>query len=349
MRILLIGAPGSTHCIAPLQRAGEQIVGFVMSRSGKHRAAPQGRLVEILFMLARLWVILEVGILRRVPVYQTSSVRDPVFMRWVTSLNPDLIVIFSCNQIIPEEIITLPRCGCINVHPSLLPKYRGAHPHFWVLVKGEAVTGVTVHYVDVGVDSGDIVIQQVLPIHPRDTMFSLNERLNQLGARLLVKAVQSIRNGTAPRIPQDHARASYFPPLRRKVGLINWEAPAPEIIRLIRTLNPKPGQLRNPKHLLRYLRLKLRPYTYYGPTELEIKQATEWATDGKPRRPGQILSVRPGQGIAVATGDGTAILINRYRLKESHAGGGALQVGDVLGRMTSGKEVGDGARVEAAG
>lgn len=350
MKILLMGAPGSTNCIAPLRRAGEQIVGFVMAaKPRKHRAPRRGRLVKALFLLARFWAIFKVRVLHRIPVYQTSTVRDPTFVRLLANLNPDLIVLFSFNQIVPEGIIALPHLGCINVHPSLLPKYRGAHPHFWVLVKGQAVTGVTVHYVDAGVDTGDIIIQETLPIRPGETMFSLNDRLNRLGARLLVKAVQGIRDGTAPRIPQDHAEASYFPPVNRKVGLINWEASASEIIRLIRTLNPEAGQLRNPKHFLQSLRLKLKPYTYRGQTELDIKQAVELTTDGKIGRPGQVLSVLPGQGITVATGDGNAILITHYWLKKPHPDRLCLQVGDVLGLTASGKEVGDGVGAKTAG
>ncbi|RME45643.1 MAG: hypothetical protein D6791_10220 [Chloroflexi bacterium] len=115
-----------------------------------------------MFWLAKPWVILEVRVVHRIPVYQANTMQDPAFVRRLADLNPDLIVLFSFNLIIPEEIIKLPRFGCINVHPSLLPKYRGAHPHFWVLVKGETSTGVTVHYVDAGVDTGDIIIQDAV-------------------------------------------------------------------------------------------------------------------------------------------------------------------------------------------
>jgi methionyl-tRNA formyltransferase len=144
------------------------------------------------------------------------------------------------GQILPKEIIERPRRGCINVHPSLLPRYRGAAPLNWTIIRGEVQTGVTIMQMDEGMDSGDILLQEETPIGPCETVGELHDRLAVQGANLLIETIRMMEKGESRRVPQDHAAATFAPRLRKEDGLIRWEADARSIVRLIRGLSPSP-------------------------------------------------------------------------------------------------------------
>jgi methionyl-tRNA formyltransferase len=174
------------------------------------------------------------------PVLQPEKVRHPDFLETFRKLAPDLVVVAAFGQILPGEIIHGPREGCINIHPSLLPKYRGAAPINWALIRGEEITGVTIMRMDEGVDSGDILLQEETPIGPEETFGELHDRLAIMGADLLRMALAMLLSGTLLPRPQDHSLATAAPRIGREECRIDWNRDACQIVSLIRGLSPVP-------------------------------------------------------------------------------------------------------------
>jgi len=174
-------------------------------------------------------------------VLQPEKVRDQAFLKTFRELAPELVVVAAFGQILPPEILHGPRLGCINIHPSLLPKYRGAAPIPWTLIRGEQKTGVTIMRMDEGVDSGPILLQEETPIGPEEAFGELHDRLSILGAELLLIALAMLRTGTLFPQPQDPLLATSAPRLRREDGRIRWGGDARQIVSLIRGLSPLPG------------------------------------------------------------------------------------------------------------
>jgi len=175
------------------------------------------------------------------PVLQPERVRDPAFLDTCRALAPDVIVVAAFGQILPAVLLEIPRFGCINVHPSLLPKYRGAAPMNWTLIRGESVTGVTIMRMNEAMDAGDILIQEETPIDPGEDYGALHDRLAILGAGLLARALDGIVSGTLTGTPQNPSGATFAPKIGREDGLIRWDAPADAVVNLIRGLSPTPG------------------------------------------------------------------------------------------------------------
>lgn len=250
-------------------------------------------------------------------VLQPVNVRDAAFIAQVIKLAPDLIVVVAFGQILPRTLLDIPRYGCVNVHASLLPFYRGAAPINWVLINGETETGVTIMLLDEGMDTGDILLQEKLSIAPTDTVATLHDRLAQSGALLLGKALdQLLSTGWSPK-PQDHAQATYAPLLKKEDGLIPWQKSAREIYNQIRGMNPWPG-------CFTYLRGKLLKVFTAEIGELEA-QGT----------PGTIVEVSQS-GITVATGSGMLVLKEiqmegkKRMLTEEFIKGKTIKAGDVF-------------------
>ncbi|MTI79802.1 MAG: methionyl-tRNA formyltransferase [Firmicutes bacterium] len=175
------------------------------------------------------------------PVYQPEKIRTTDFYQTLTELNPDLLVVVAYGKILPKEILHLPPLGCVNVHASLLPKYRGAAPIHWAVINGEEETGVTTMYMDEGMDTGDMIIAKSTPIGHNDTVGDIHDRLAELGAETLGETLKLIANGEAPRTPQDHSKATYAPMLKREHELIDWNRSAIELKNQILGMNPWPG------------------------------------------------------------------------------------------------------------
>lgn len=173
-------------------------------------------------------------------VLQPERVRDEEFLAGFRKLSPDMVALVAFGQILPREIIESPALGCLNVHPSLLPKYRGAAPMNWTLIRGETRTGVTIMRMDEGVDSGDILLQEDVGIEPEETFGSLHDRLAVKGADMLAAAIDMSVGGTIIRTPQDHAAATYAPRLKKEDTMVNWDTNAHDIVNLIRGLSPFP-------------------------------------------------------------------------------------------------------------
>jgi len=173
-------------------------------------------------------------------VLQPEKVGHSSFLEIFREAAPDLVIVAAFGQILPKEIIDGPRQGCINIHPSLLPKYRGAAPINWALIRGEEKTGVTIMRMDEGVDSGDILLQEETPIRPEESFGELHDRLAKMGAELLLTALVMLEAGTLQPRPQDHRLATPAPRLSREDGLIRWNADVRSIVSLIRGLSPLP-------------------------------------------------------------------------------------------------------------
>lgn len=177
---------------------------------------------------------------RDIPVLQPASLRDPEFQSAIESYSADIFVVVAYGKLIPEKVFSLPPLGTINLHPSLLPKYRGAAPVQWALINGEMVSGVTVQMINKDLDAGDIVLQEKFAIDENATAEELYEKVLPLGAELLIKSIELLASGEADTVAQNHDEATYCGKIDRAVAHINWSDKASEIHNLVRGLNPKP-------------------------------------------------------------------------------------------------------------
>jgi methionyl-tRNA formyltransferase len=222
-------------------------------------------------------------------VFQPDKVRHPSFLATVRDLAPDLVAVAAFGQILPKEIILGPGLGCINIHPSLLPKYRGAAPINWALIRGEEKTGVTIMRMDEGVDSGAILLQEETPIGPTETYGMLHDRLAKTGADLLLIALAMLQADTLQPKPQDDRLATTAPRLIREDGLIRWEKEYRSIVSLIRGLSPAPCA-----------------YTYLAGKQLKVFMAAA-ETEPVTEAPGTVVG-ETAAGLRVAAGSGYVLL-----------------------------------------
>ncbi|MBR5044019.1 MAG: methionyl-tRNA formyltransferase [Clostridia bacterium] len=176
-----------------------------------------------------------------IEVFQPRTLRDEIFADWLTAVDPDLILVVAFGMILPENVLAYPKYGCINVHASLLPKYRGAAPMQRAIMEGESETGVTVMYMDAGLDTGDMIFRRSTPITETDTLETIHDKLAEIGAELLADTVRKIENGESlPREKQNGDLSTYAAKIEREDAKIDFTRPAAELDRLIRALTPIP-------------------------------------------------------------------------------------------------------------
>ena len=197
---------------------------------------PKGRGQEPAFSPVK-----EAALRRGLDVRQPERIRRPEPVAELAALNADVIVVVGYGQILPQAIIDLPRLGVVNVHASLLPRWRGAAPIQWAIAAGDTVTGVTTMMIDAGLDTGDILLRAETPIGAEENALELSRRLAPIGARLLIETLELLERGFCPRTPQDHAAATPARILKREDGLIDWARPAREIFNRARGFLPWPG------------------------------------------------------------------------------------------------------------
>lgn len=176
-----------------------------------------------------------------IKVYQPVRVKEEEFLEEMERLAPDLIVVAAFGQLLPKRLLDLPEYGCINVHASLLPKYRGAAPIQWAILNGEKVTGVTIMYMAEGLDTGDMITKELVEITQEETGGSLHDKLAKAGSAALFRAITQIENGTAVRTPQEESEATYVGMLKKEMGYLDFSRPAAELERMVRGLNPWPS------------------------------------------------------------------------------------------------------------
>ena len=232
MRIVFMGTPDfSVPTLEALVKGGHEVVAVVTQPD-----KPKGRGKAILMTPVK-----EKALELSIPVYQPVKVREPEFLDILRQLAPEVIVVVAFGQLLPKEILTLPRYGCVNVHASLLPKYRGAAPIQWAVIDGEAVSGVTTMLMDEGLDTGDMLEVKEIPLDEKETGGSLFEKLSLLGGELILSTLDKLEKGTAVRTPQGESQTCYAKMLKKSMGEIDWTMDAVKIERLIRGLNPWPS------------------------------------------------------------------------------------------------------------
>jgi methionyl-tRNA formyltransferase len=229
------------------------------------------------------------------PVFQPERVRADAFLATFRELAPELVVLSAFGQILPSEILQGPRLGCVNIHPSLLPRYRGAAPLHWALLNGDEATGVTIMQMDEGLDSGAILLQEETPILPEETYGELHDRLARWGAELLLVALAMQQAGTLQPRPQDQSQVTLAPRLRKEDGRIRWDSDVRKIVSLVRGLSPDPCA-----------------YTALAGKQLKVFRATAEPRE-VPEAPGTVGEMTP-HGLRVAAPGGT-VLIQEVQLE----------------------------------
>lgn len=232
----------------------------------------------------------EYAISQGIEVYQPRKVREAECVEFIRERQPEIIVVAAFGQILPKELLDLPKYGCINVHASLLPKYRGAAPIQWAVINGDKVSGVTIMRMDVGLDTGDIIETAETEISPEETGGSLFDKLEKLGAKLLVETMEKIENGTARYTKQEESQASHVGMIDKSMGDIDWKKSAVEIENLIRGLNPWPSA-----------------YTRLNGKTLKIWKALP-EPGGEPQKAGCVYLVNKKE-LKIHTGDGVLSLL----------------------------------------
>ena len=305
MRVVFLGTPAfAVPTLERLAAAGHSLLAAVTQPDrprgrGQNPAPPP---------------VKEAALRLGVPVYQPERIRRPEAVEYLRALAPEAMVVVGYGQIIPQSIIDIPPLGILNVHASLLPKYRGAGPIQWAILNGETRTGVTIMRIDAGLDTGDMLLKAETDIGAEENAIELGRRLAGMGAGLLVEALEGLAAGKITPEKQDNAQATYAPLLKKEDGLIDWRRPAAEIHNRIRGLQPWPGA-----------------YTVLRGQTLHIWRAT---ADRRSGPPGAIVSVKP---LVVACGEGALDfqelqLEGRKRLPAAEfANGQRLKENEVLG------------------
>lgn len=228
------------------------------------------------------------------PVYQPERLKNGELMPVLEEYQPDVIVVVAYGKILPKEVLEFPKYGCINVHGSLLPKYRGAAPIQRAVLNGEKESGVCTMFMDEGLDTGDVILCEKTAIGEYETSAQLFDRLAVMGGELLVKTLRAIEDGAAPRIPQNHEESTYAAMIRKEDAQIDWNKSADEIINLVRGSNSWPIA-----------------FTYVGENVLKIYQAIRGGVCRG--EPGMVLGITK-DGMQVACGDGRAVLVKELQM-----------------------------------
>lgn len=233
MKIVFMGTPDfAEKSLEAIYNSGHEILAVVTNPD-----RPKGRGMKMVSSPVK-----EFAISKNLKIYQPEKVRKNIeFIEEIKKLQPDVICVVAYGKILPKEILDIPKLGCINVHGSLLPKYRGAAPIQWAVINGEKITGITTMYMDVGMDTGDMILKEEVNIGEDETTGELWDKLSEVGAKLLVKTLSQIEDGNAPRLPQGED-FSMAPMLNKEMSKINWNSQsAQEIKNLVRGLNPIMG------------------------------------------------------------------------------------------------------------
>lgn len=232
MKVIFMGTPDfSVGTLEALIEAGHEVT-LAVTQPDK----PKGRGKAMQFPPVK-----EAALAHGIEVYQPRRVREEACIQHLRKYEADIIVVVAFGQILPKEILEMPRYGCINVHASLLPKYRGAAPIQWAVINGEQVTGVTTMRMDEGLDTGDMILKEEVRLTAEETGGSLFDRLAQVGAKLCLQTLTAIEEGTATYTPQAHDLATHTTMIKKQLGEIDWRKPAQELEHLVRGLNPWPS------------------------------------------------------------------------------------------------------------
>lgn len=281
MRILFMGTPEfSVPTLISLTESQHEIIGVVTQPD-----KPKGRGNQMIET-----PIKQVAIQKGIPVHQPVKVRAASFLDEIRQLAPDVIIVIAYGQILPKALLEIPKYGCINVHASLLPKYRGAGPIQWCIINGEVETGVTIMQMDVGLDTGDMLMTEVIAINEKETGGSLHDKLMVMGGPLVLKVLEKAEEQSLVPVKQDDSQSNYAPMLTKELGNLDFNKSAIELERLIRGLNPWPSA-----------------YTTFQGKLLKIWDADVVDYDG-PGENGQIVQIDKNNGFTVKTAQGGLLI-----------------------------------------
>ena len=277
MRIIFFGTPAFAipSLVALLQSEGEVIA--VVTQPDKKKG--RGRIPSPS-------PVKELAIDRGIKILQPVNIKDPLFLNGLSKIMPEIIVVVAYGRILPAQILRLPSHGCINVHASLLPKYRGAAPIQWAIINGEKKTGITTMLMDEGLDTGNILLQEETEISSDDNAETLGNKLAEIGASLLIRTIKGIRSGYIKPIPQK-GTPGYAPPLKKEDGRLNWSKTATEIFNFVRGMYPWPCA-----------------YCYLNKERIKITRVKMLEGSGIPRR-----VEKTGEELIVGTGEGLISII----------------------------------------
>ena len=285
MRVVFMGTPDfAAASLKKLIEEDYEIAG-VFTQPDK----PKGRGMEMRFSPVK-----ELALAHGLPVFQPAKMRDGEALGILRELKPDILVVVAYGRILPDELLAVPKFGAVNVHGSLLPKYRGAAPIQWAVLNGDRTSGVTTMYLAHDLDSGDMIYQEETAVGEFETAGELFDRLMDMGAELLVKTLRDIEAGTAPRIPQDHAQASYVGMLDKSICPIDWNKTPREIVKHIYGLQPWP---------VATAELEGKTFRVFAASYTELTTA---------KAPGSIVRADEA-GIAMACADGQCLLITELQ------------------------------------
>lgn len=310
MKVVFMGTPDiAVPCLQKLIDEGHEVAAVVTQPD-----KPKGRGKKLAMPPVK-----ELAVKYDIPVLQPVRARDEEFVKSIKEINPDLIVVIAFGQILGKELLEIPKYGCINVHVSLLPKYRGAAPINWVIINGEKKTGITTMYMDEGLDTGDIILSKEFDLDRYITAGELHDRMMVEGAEILKDTIDLIEKGEAKRTPQNHDEFSYAPIMDRNLGNIDFTKSAEEIHNLVRGVNPWPGA-----------------YTFYNDVKMKLWK-TDVLNEKSSKEPGTVLSVDKN-GIKISTGDGVLLveeiqMPNKKRMPVSeYIKGNSIDTGAILGQ-----------------
>lgn len=281
MKMVFMGTPDyAAKELEAIWKAGHEI-SAVVTQPDK----PKGRGKEL-----QMSPVKQFAVSHEIPVFQPVRIKKPEAVEQLKTYEADIFVVAAFGQILSREILDMPRLGCVNIHASLLPRYRGAAPIQWAIINGEDKTGITIMQMDTGIDTGDMLFKAEVPITREDTYASLHDKLAEAGAALIVPALSAIEKGEAVPQPQNDSESCYAGLIDKSMGLIDFARPAAETVRLIRGLNPWPSA-----------------YTSYKGKTLKIWEASscEEAVQGQPgsvkRADKEALYINTGDGVLKVT------------------------------------------------
>lgn len=310
MNVVFMGTPDfATEALSKIYDAGHNVLA-VVSQPDK----PSGRGMKLLPTPVK-----EYAISKNLKVYQPEKIRkNTEFIEEIKSLKPDVIVVVAYGKILPKEILEIPKYGCINVHASLLPKYRGSAPIQWAIINGETKTGITTMYMDIGMDTGDMILKSEVDILEDDNYGTLYEKLKKAGGLLILETLDKVVDGIAPRQKQSD-EFTLAPMIEKTLGHIDWSKSANEIRNLVRGLNPMPGA-----------------YTFLDDKTIKIWDAGVIENDNDEIIHGTVLMADSKNGLVVKAGkDSLKIKIlqmpnNKKMLAEDYLRGNLISVGSIL-------------------
>ena len=308
MKILFMGTPDiASGCLEKLIEKKYDVIGVVTQPDKQ-----VGRGKKIVFSPVK-----QVAIENNLPVHQPIRAKEESFVNEIKNLNPDVIVVVAYGQLLSKEFLDIPKYGCINVHVSLLPKYRGAAPINWVIINGEQKTGVSTMFMDEGLDSGDVILQSEFKLDDEITAGELHDKMTVEGSELLCETLDLIKEGKAPRTPQNHDEFTYAPIMDKNLGHVDFSKTAREIHNLVRGVNPWPSA-----------------YTTYMDKKMKVWK-TKVLDEKSTKKPGTIIKVDK-EGIRVSTKDKVILITeiqmpNKKRMEvKEFIKGNSLEEGTVL-------------------